>query len=58
MRFGYDFMGAERLLFASDHPWVDPALILNGLRNVNLPAADEQKILCENAKHLFGLQAG
>ena len=28
MRFAYDFMGGERLLFASDHPWVEPGLIL------------------------------
>jgi predicted TIM-barrel fold metal-dependent hydrolase len=55
MRFGYDFMGSERLLFASDHPWVDPQLILDGLRSLKLPAADEEKILAGNAQRLFKL---
>jgi predicted TIM-barrel fold metal-dependent hydrolase len=55
IRFGYDFMGPGRLLYASDHPWVSPALILAGLRSLRLPAADEQRILSGNARALFGL---
>lgn len=55
MKFGYDFMGADRLLYASDHPWVDPQLIADGLRSLKLPAADERKILSENAVKLFSL---
>ena len=27
IRYGYDFVGPDRLLYASDHPWVDPKLI-------------------------------
>jgi len=55
MRFGYEFMGADRLLFASDHPWVDPQLIIDSLRSLNLPAADEAKIFQANARQLFRL---
>jgi len=55
MRFAYDFMGADRLLYASDHPWVDPKLILDGLRSLSLPRADEEKILGGNARKLFRL---
>ncbi len=55
MRFGYDFMGADRLLFASDHPWVDPRLILNGLNSLALPVTDRDKILQLNARRLFNL---
>lgn len=55
MRFGYDFMGPDRLLYASDHPWVAPQLILDGLRSLKLPAADEEKILAGNARRLFKL---
>lgn len=55
MRFGYDFMGPDRLLYASDHPWVDPVLIADGLRSLKLPAADERKIFSGNAAKLFGL---
>ena len=55
MKFGYDFMGPDRLLFASDHPWVEPVLILDALGTVKLPADHERKILGENARRLFGL---
>jgi predicted TIM-barrel fold metal-dependent hydrolase len=55
MRFGYDFMGADRLLFASDHPWVDPQLIVDGLRSLNLPPEAERKIFAGNAERLFKL---
>jgi predicted TIM-barrel fold metal-dependent hydrolase len=56
MRFACDFMGAERLLFASDHPWVEPELILKAFQSLQLPAADQERILSTNAKALFGLQ--
>jgi predicted TIM-barrel fold metal-dependent hydrolase len=55
MRFCYDFMGPDRLLFASDRPWVDPKEILDGLRSLGLPPADERKILGGNACGLFRL---
>jgi predicted TIM-barrel fold metal-dependent hydrolase len=55
MQFAYAYMGADRLLFASDHPWVDPKLILNGLRSLSLPKEDEEKILGGNARKLFRL---
>jgi predicted TIM-barrel fold metal-dependent hydrolase len=55
MRFAYEFMGPDRLLFASDHPWVEPALIIEGLRGLNLPAVDEEKIFSGNARELFNL---
>jgi predicted TIM-barrel fold metal-dependent hydrolase len=48
-------MRADRLLYASDHPWVDPKLILDGLRSLSLPRADEEKILGGNARKLFRL---
>jgi predicted TIM-barrel fold metal-dependent hydrolase len=55
MKFAVEFMGVERLLYASDHPWVDPKLILEGLRSLGLPARDENRILRDNARHIFGL---
>jgi predicted TIM-barrel fold metal-dependent hydrolase len=55
MRFAVDFSGPDRLLFSSDHPWVDPMLILQTLRGIKLSADDEKRILSANARELFGL---
>jgi predicted TIM-barrel fold metal-dependent hydrolase len=55
MKYGYDFMGPDRLLYASDHPWVDPQLIADDLASLKLPRADEQKIYRDNARALFRL---
>ena len=56
MRFAVDFMGAERLIFASDHPWVEPGIILRALQSVPLSAADQARILRGNAAKLFKLR--
>jgi predicted TIM-barrel fold metal-dependent hydrolase len=55
IRYGYDFVGPERLLYSSDHPWVDPKLIAGEVRKLRLPAADEARIFAGNAGRLFGL---
>jgi predicted TIM-barrel fold metal-dependent hydrolase len=55
IKFGCDFMGTDRLLFSSDHPWVEPKIIADALTALKLPAADEAKIFGGNAKALFGL---
>ncbi len=55
IRYAYDFVGPERLLFSSDHPWVDPALIAGEVESLNLPAGDEIRVFCENARSLFGI---
>lgn len=55
MRFALDFSSADRLLFSSDHPWVQPTEILEPLRSLLLSPEDEAKILTENASQLFQL---
>ena len=55
INYGYEFVGPDQLLYASDHPWVDPVMIAGHVRSLNLPAEDEKKIFGENAKRLFGL---
>ena len=55
MEYAVEFMGAERLLFASDHPWVDPRQIKACLLSLGLPPSDERRILGDNARRLFGL---
>lgn len=55
MRFALDFSGEDRLLFASDHPWVAPAEILQPLLSLGLPVETRGKILGRNARALFQL---
>jgi len=55
IRFLHGLVGPERLLFASDHPWVQPDLILSALRSLHLPADQEAAILHSNARRLFRL---
>ena len=55
IKYGYDFVGADRLLYSSDHPWVDPQLIVNNLQSLKLPRAEEEKIFGGNARRLFKL---
>jgi predicted TIM-barrel fold metal-dependent hydrolase len=55
MKFACEFLGPDRLLFASDHPWVEPAMIHSALSSLQLPAADMANILGGNARRLFKL---
>jgi predicted TIM-barrel fold metal-dependent hydrolase len=56
MRFAIDFFGVDKLLFSSDHPWVQPTEILEPFRNLDLSADDQQRILYRNAQVLFRLE--
>jgi predicted TIM-barrel fold metal-dependent hydrolase len=55
VKFCYDMVGPDRLLYSSDHPWVDPKLISDTLTALKLPTADEKKIFRDNAVKLFRL---
>jgi predicted TIM-barrel fold metal-dependent hydrolase len=55
IRFALDFSSADKLLFSSDHPWVQPKEILEPLRSLKLPADTETLILRDNARQLFQL---
>jgi predicted TIM-barrel fold metal-dependent hydrolase len=55
IKFAYDMVGPDKLLYGSDHPWVDPALIMSSVKSLGLPAEDERKIFRDNAVKLFGL---
>lgn len=55
MRFALDFSRPDRLLFSSDHPWVQPTEILEPFRSLQLPPEDEALILAGNARRLFNI---
>ncbi|MBM3725300.1 MAG: amidohydrolase [Acidobacteria bacterium] len=55
IRYGIDFVGVDRMLYSSDHPWVDPSLIAGHVESLNLSAGDQTKVFTANAKRLFNL---
>jgi predicted TIM-barrel fold metal-dependent hydrolase len=55
IRFGIDFVGADRMLYSSDHPWVEPQLIIDNIRGLNLSQEQEDQIFRGNARKLFNL---
>lgn len=55
MRFAIDFSDPGKLLFSSDHPWVQPQEILEAFYSLNLSTEDQKKILSDNARKLFGI---
>jgi predicted TIM-barrel fold metal-dependent hydrolase len=55
IRFGIDFVGADRMLYSSDHPWVEPQLIIDNIRSLNLSSEQEALIFRDNARKLFSV---
>ncbi len=55
IQYGIDYVGAERMLYSSDHPWVDPKTIASCVHSLNLPDDDQARIFGGNAKRLFKL---
>ncbi len=53
--YGYRMVGPDQLMFASDHPWVEPDLIIPLVEALDAPASDKAKIFGENAQRLFGI---
>jgi len=48
-------LGASRVVFGSDCPWSQPSQQLEALQKLQLPEADMQKILCQNAEAILGI---
>jgi predicted TIM-barrel fold metal-dependent hydrolase len=55
IKYAWEFTGPEKLLYSSDHPWVDPNLIIQQVDSQKLPAADLLKLYSGNARKLFNL---
>ena len=46
---------ADRILFATDFPWSDPAADLTAVQNLPLTDAEKEQILWKNAQTLLHL---
>jgi predicted TIM-barrel fold metal-dependent hydrolase len=55
IKYAWEFAGPDKLLYSSDHPWVDPKLIIQQIESQKLPAADVAKLYSGNARALFNL---
>lgn len=55
IQYGIDYVGAERMLYSSDHPWVDPKTIASCVHSLELPDEDEKAVFGGNARRIFGL---
>ena len=57
MQYGYEFAGADRLLFGSDHPWVKIETMLEIVNELDIGENERAKILGGNAAGLFGMRS-
>ena len=55
LQYAYQYSGAERLLFGTDHPWVDMPRFVGLIEAMPIPEADKARIFSENAIKLFDL---
>jgi len=55
IRYGIDFAGPDKMLYSSDHPWVDPKMIRGLIQGLKLQPDVEAKVFGGNAKALFNL---
>ncbi len=55
IRYALDFAGPDKLLYSSDHPWVDPQLIVDQVESQKFDEATKRKLYTVNATRLFGL---
>lgn len=55
LKLAYDFAGVDRLLFASDHPWVAIDTLVALVEEMDISAEDRVQIFGGNAQALFGI---
>ena len=55
IQYGIDYVGPERMLYSSDHPWVDPKTIAGCIHSLELPDEDQERVFGANARKLFKL---
>ena len=46
---------AERMLFGTDAPLLDPAFVLGTYQDAGIPEADQAAVYWDNAARLFGV---
>jgi uncharacterized protein len=57
-RCGYEFFGADRVVFATDTPLGPIAPTIEVVRTLELSPADQRKVFCGNAERLLNMKFG
>lgn len=55
IQYGINFGGPDKMLYSSDHPWVDPKMIKKLVQGLKLQPDVEAKVFGGNARALFNL---
>ncbi|MCK9287956.1 MAG: amidohydrolase family protein [Sphaerochaetaceae bacterium] len=55
-RFAFDYQGADKMVFGSDHPWITLKDMLEVLNQMGLTEEQKEAVLYKNAATLFGLE--
>jgi len=55
IKFAVDYYGIDHVMYGSDYPCWTPADALRLFQEIGLSAADQQRVLSDNARKLFGL---
>ena len=55
LQYAYAYSGADRLLFGTDHPWVDMPRFVRLIEEMPIPETDKALIFGKNAIALFNL---
>jgi aminocarboxymuconate-semialdehyde decarboxylase len=56
MKFAIEYYGIDHVMYGTDYPCWDPAPCLKLLENVEMSAADKQKLFYDNARRILGLK--
>jgi aminocarboxymuconate-semialdehyde decarboxylase len=56
MKFAIEYYGIDRVMYGTDYPCWDPATALKLLEQIELSAADKQKLFYDNARRILGLR--
>jgi aminocarboxymuconate-semialdehyde decarboxylase len=55
IKFAVDYYGIDHVMYGSDYPCWTPADALRLFQEIGLSAVDQQRVLSDNARNLFGL---
>lgn len=56
LQYAYEFSGVDKLLFGTDHPWVEPQVFVELLEGMNISEDEKDRIFSGNAMSLFKLE--